>query len=372
MSRRDRASVTTRYSVRFPWYYPIIWPYRFLFPLLPSSTTTTRLPLSTGADGSSSDGMLRLLVLGDLMPMKGEIPPTVDPAIRAVVERADLLLGNCESPLLRDSLGRRRSHRAMRHWMSERFLREYLLRLGASHHTTILSIANNHIADQGRDGLRETVDTLVGAGITVAGLHDMNASPVTIVKHKGITIGVAAWTEWLNRNPFTERDRVTLRSDILNRSWKDIRSAGTIDALVAYPHWDHEFRHEPLPSTRRLARATAELGFDLIAGCHAHVVQPLEHIGSSRVIYGLGSLNGPSSPARPRSLRLSFLFEALIAPEEPRVRRYTIHPVVQLGTGEGTRLVPLRSAPDPLRRTLGGILDAMFIMQAPRLSASSP
>jgi poly-gamma-glutamate synthesis protein (capsule biosynthesis protein) len=54
-------------------------------------------------------------------------------------------------------------------------------------------------------------------------------------------------------------------------------------------HWGEEYTHNPTSSQRRIANYSASLGVDIIIGAHPHVVEPIEKIGDTLVIYSLGN-----------------------------------------------------------------------------------
>jgi poly-gamma-glutamate synthesis protein (capsule biosynthesis protein) len=62
------------------------------------------------------------------------------------------------------------------------------------------------------------------------------------------------------------------------------------DAVVVWLHWGAEGSGRPGGRQRALARALVEAGAAVVAGHHAHVLQPVEPVGGAVVLYGLGNL----------------------------------------------------------------------------------
>src|SRR4051812_32338454 len=61
---------------------------------------------------------------------------------------------------------------------------------------TVMSVANNHAMQHGRDAFNETVDHLQGAGIACAGLRGDDgwcAKPTVVVTRDGLRVGVLAY-----------------------------------------------------------------------------------------------------------------------------------------------------------------------------------
>ena len=54
-------------------------------------------------------------------------------------------------------------------------------------------------------------------------------------------------------------------------------------------HWGNEYTNEPTNSQREIAEYLSSIGVDLIIGTHPHVVQPIEYINDTLVIYSLGN-----------------------------------------------------------------------------------
>lgn len=55
-------------------------------------------------------------------------------------------------------------------------------------------------------------------------------------------------------------------------------------------HWGVEYTHTPTEEQREIAQFLADQGVDVVIGSHPHVIQPIEHIGDTVVIYSLGNL----------------------------------------------------------------------------------
>jgi poly-gamma-glutamate capsule biosynthesis protein CapA/YwtB (metallophosphatase superfamily) len=74
------------------------------------------------------------------------------------------------------------------------------------------------------------------------------------------------------------------------------RRAGAQFVIVAL-HWGQEYQSKPTAEQRALAHTLlASPDIDLVYGCHVHVVQPVERIGSKYVVYGLGNFLARHAP----------------------------------------------------------------------------
>jgi len=267
--------------------------------------------------------------------------------LRKIFESADLVIGNSEAVLL----GRTGS-RMNRLQMSVETLRRTLEHLGVEPSRCVLSVANNHIGDRGADGLARTVDALRGLGIVVAGDRRRMENPIALAECRGLTLGVAAWTDWMNRPVFGSTSGVWRTREIALQDWPSLKTAQGIDSLVASPHWGYEFQHFPRDDVRALAAGLLCNGFDLIAGHHPHVLQPAERIDRGLCFYSCGNLI-PSPWISPSwAVRMSNVVEVHLAIEgETRGRpvAYRVHPTVYRIMGRGHMLDALDSVP-PKRR----------------------
>ena len=54
-------------------------------------------------------------------------------------------------------------------------------------------------------------------------------------------------------------------------------------------HWGVEYTHTPTEEQKRQASYLASLGVDVIIGHHPHVIQPIQYIDNTLVIYSLGN-----------------------------------------------------------------------------------
>jgi poly-gamma-glutamate synthesis protein (capsule biosynthesis protein) len=67
------------------------------------------------------------------------------------------------------------------------------------------------------------------------------------------------------------------------------RASQRVDVVVVYMHWGVEFRSCPTRQQQTTAKALAEAGADVIVGSHAHVLLGSAWLGDTYVDYGLGN-----------------------------------------------------------------------------------
>ena len=86
-------------------------------------------------------------------------------------------------------------------------------------------------------------------------------------------------------------NRDTLYQEYKKQVKQDIESVrDKVDVLIVAMHWGVEYTHEPTVYEKDMAEYLSSLGVDIIIGTHPHVIQPIEWIDNTLVIYSLGNL----------------------------------------------------------------------------------
>jgi poly-gamma-glutamate capsule biosynthesis protein CapA/YwtB (metallophosphatase superfamily) len=339
----------------YPLSYKLSWLPRFLKPSLGGDTGGFADMAATLINPPPAR-TVRLAFVGDISAVANSSAPDCDPAIAELLGSADLVVGNCESPIVERPSAVLGSRLGTHHAMTERFLAEALAAVGIAPGKLVLSLANNHVLDQGIAGFGETVAALKRLGIrTIGTIED---GPVARLAVGPLSIGLAAFTLWRNADADAFAGRVSMESE---SDWA--REAGGVDLMCAVPHWDWEFRHFPRPETRALARRLAARGVGLIAGHHAHVVQPVERIGGTVVAYGVGDFLGTAFARQPWPGRIGGILVVDISADPGMlgaIAAYRLHPFMRLRAGDHERLVEVEGVEGALRRKVMGRLDAVF------------
>lgn len=311
-------------SSPYPWYYNLRWLLDYFSPS--TKNATDLVPLPRAARWSDAEPTARLAFAGDLMCLQHDRLPKIDERIRAVTEGVDLFFVNCEAPVIFEasrSFARYVGHFAM----AEEFLFGFLERLGVTPDRAVLSIANNHIADQGPEGLADSVERIEKHGAVAVGARlTADADPTRVVERNGLSIGVVGWSHWLNSgHRLGEYPNIFRTEHVEAHDWASARDA--VDLLVGFPHWEYEFRHFPHAATRERAKTLASNGFDLIVGHHPHVLMPLERHGDGLCAYSLGNLDGPALKRVGWPVRLGGILTVDVT--KSGIAGYELHPFVQ-------------------------------------------
>ncbi|TJW43422.1 MAG: CapA family protein [Mesorhizobium sp.] len=276
--------------------------------------------------------------------------------VATLLGSADLVVGNCESPVVERPSAAMGTKLGIRHAMTERFLAEALAAVGISRDKLVLSLANNHALDQGVKGFDETVAAL--GRLSIRSIGTAAAGPVERLAVGPLTIGFAAFTLWRNAGAAAFAGRVSMQGEPAQWPRRD-----AVDLTCAVPHWDWEFRHFTQAATRALARHLAAQGVGLIAGHHAHVVQPVEQIGKSLVAYGLGDFLGTAFSRQPWPGRIGGILTVDISADagtRGAIAAYRLHPFMRLRAGDHERLVPIEALEGRMRSKVENRWKAIF------------
>ena len=221
---------------------------------------------------------VRLRAVGDVLlwTRKGKEPFA---RIRHELKQKDLLFGNLETVLSESGSERRKR------WVNTTppEAGEFLKDAGFD----ILSVANNHTLDMGREGFEKTLDGLESRGIAYVGGGRGDDPPGgLVVERNGIRIGFLGYTSGMFRSPPGVTVSKLKKKAVIN----DIRALkDRCDHIVVSLHWGIENVYYPSPDQVRLAHALIESGATLVLGHHSHTIQGLERYKDGLIAYSLGN-----------------------------------------------------------------------------------
>ncbi len=213
----------------------------------------------------------------DFTPMLSEIKP--------IVEDYDLAYYNQETILGGTELGLSNYPR----FNSPKEVGDAFLDAGFN----LVSVASNHTMDKGEEGVLSSLDYWKSKDAYVAGSYssfEERDKPV-IKEVNGITYSFLAYTMW-NNGLSTPTGKEYLNNEYSDELAKaDIeRVRDQVDVVIVAMHWGTEYSLNVSAKQKEVASYLASLGVDIIIGAHPHVVEPIEFIDDTMVIYSLGNL----------------------------------------------------------------------------------
>ncbi len=268
----------------------------------PSSPTPSSEP-GTPEPTSAEPGPVRIAVAGDVhfegvLADRLRHPATALAPVSAALSAADLTIVNLETSVGtggRPEPGKRFTFSAGP---------EAFTALAAAG-VDVVSMANNHALDHGRDRLPSTLAAARRAAradtpLAVVGIGrnaDAAFAPA-LTDVRGTVVATFA-ASVADQDPTADRtghwaatDRRGGIADALDpaRLLDGVRrTRGSADVVVVYLHWGVQGERCPSVDQRSLAAALVDAGADIVVGSHAHRLQGDGRLGTGYVAYGLGN-----------------------------------------------------------------------------------
>lgn len=175
----------------------------------------------------------------------------------------------------------------------------------------IITLANNHSVDYGREALADTMQALREAGIAFVGAGEdaeRARQPVTMAAGEPpVKIAVLAFSNMEPVSFYAGPSRPgtnPAQPSVIKQSVSAARRQA--DIVIALFHWGGERDPSPTARQRELAYAAADAGADLVVGHHPHVLQGFERRGHSLIAYSLGNFLFPSRGERRSTMVLRY------------------------------------------------------------------
>lgn len=215
------------------------------------------------------------------------IAGVIDDELLSELQKADILMVNQEFPFSEQGT-------AMEN-------KQYTFRCSPSYVTAleemgvdVVSLANNHVLDYGKEALSDTFATLDkaqilygGAGESVARAKEVQMIEVNGRKYGFIAVSrVVPTGDWKVENStpgvFSCYDDAELVELVKQASEE-------CDFLAVYPHWGVEYEAYPQDYQTKIAKNCLAAGADVVVGSHTHCLQGVEYIDDKPVFYSLGN-----------------------------------------------------------------------------------
>lgn len=214
--------------------------------------------------------------------------------------KSDLLVGNLETPLVRDlpdksPIGSRFAFGASPEHA------QHLVKAGFD----VMSLANNHYYDQKVEGLEQSPVLLKEIGIMPIGAARADA-PLFRIESTEVEGWKVAFVAVSTRRNAPEREGVPELPFLATRDMEDELSplmkeaAAAHDLVVVMVHWGNEYADDPDYAQVKAAHALVDAGADLVIGHHPHVLQAIEAYEQGLIAYSLGNFLFENTTEIPR------------------------------------------------------------------------
>lgn len=232
---------------------------------------------------------LKIYAVGDIM--LGEQPLCNNFGVSSVIKRrgadylfdnvrsrfndGDIVFGNLECSIMSgDSIKKRKP----RFFCAENGVVKSLKNANFN----VLSVANNHIMENGESIFQNTVRLLKDSDIHPVGISD-NLTKLYINNYK---VAFLAYSFIEDNIPHPKYNKISSEETILRDIQKNRSDA---DLIIISLHWGHEYVPYPSPNQIQIGRKLIDAGADIIIGGHPHVTQSYEIYKGHPIFYSLGN-----------------------------------------------------------------------------------
>ncbi|HYJ03846.1 MAG TPA: CapA family protein [Chthoniobacterales bacterium] len=198
------------------------------------------------------------------------------------------------------------------------------IRVLADARINAVSLANNHAADFGQEGLLDSIARLraseiaaIGAADTLEGAY----APHFFTTRDGSKGAVIALSD------FEAKDAPIASTGQRERVARAIAEArGKAAFILCLVHWGDENTDKVTERQRELARWLIDHDVDAVVGSHSHCIQPMDFYHGRPIVYSLGNLVFDGAPSLP-SWKKGQLLEISLAPAQTRQASLRLIPV---------------------------------------------
>lgn len=234
--------------------------------------------------------MVKVLITGDFCPVN-RIQRLIERAdyskifndFLILTKEADIILTNLECPLTESEKKEKKSGPNLK---AKSKSIDALSFAGFN----LVTLANNHIMDYGKEGLFDTINSCKKAHIDFVGAgSDLFSARLPFYKEvKGVKIAVVNFCE----NEWSVATMNTAGSNSLNpiANFSEIKNAKiNADFVIVIVHGGHEYYPLPSPRMQETYRFFIDAGADVVIGHHTHCYSGYETYKDKQIFYSLGN-----------------------------------------------------------------------------------
>lgn len=154
----------------------------------------------------------------------------------------------------------------------------------------LISLSNNHVLDNGVDGMKQNKKFWDDSGIICCGMgkNDIE-NRIIFFEKNGIKFSFISYTTRVNGMSKKYVSNINLWDEQF--CIRDIMYArNNSDVVIVSMHWGTEYMVGNIDSEQKhISVLLSQLGVNIIIGTHPHVVQPVKWINNTLCIYSLGN-----------------------------------------------------------------------------------
>lgn len=156
---------------------------------------------------------------------------------------------------------------------------------------SIIGLANNHVMDFDKQGLKDTLKACESIGIPTvgAGTTIQEAQKFQIIKKDGFKVAIIALAE----HEFNQADENRAGSapmDVIDNYHQIKEAKEQADIVIVTLHAGNEYFPYPRPNLRKLCKHYLDLGVEAVVCHHPHVPGAYEYYNGKPIFYSIGNL----------------------------------------------------------------------------------
>lgn len=235
---------------------------------------------------------MSIIIGGDVCPteknrelfIKGDAEALFGKELVDKLREADLRVVNLETPLCDSDSPIKKCGPALR---APEGCVKGLKAIGAD----IVSLANNHVMDQGEKGLYATMGALRENDVRFlgAGANRKSAMEPLFADVNGVRFGFFSCTEHEFSTPESEEAPGAAPFDPLVSLDAVLDARNKCDRLIVFYHSGKELYPYPSPGQQRICRRLVDKGASLVLCQHSHCIGCEERYGGATILYGQGN-----------------------------------------------------------------------------------
>lgn len=200
------------------------------------------------------------------------------------------------------------------------------------------TLGNNHIMDYGEEGVEDTITALTDAGLEYA-LSGEWGNHYGMYEVKGINIGFVSVNEHYDAEacyPWLEEGLQALREE-------------GADLVIACTHWGDDYLREIEQAQYDMGRWCIDLGYDLVLGCHPHILQGIECYKDKYIVYSMGNFcyGGNKNPKEKDSMIFQQTFTFVDGELSPDPEAIRVIPCSLSSSGDKNDYCPMIAEGEP-------------------------
>ena len=248
----------------------------------------------SAADRPDNDSTLSVVLTGDILLDRGVrqaiehhgVGHLFSDGVDSVFQSAQIVVGNLECPAtkIKSPVFKRFIFRGEPEWLDT--LRQ--------HGITHLNLANNHSIDQGREGLMDTRQNILAAGMVPigAGANMQEASEPVLLASEPRKVWLVPSLRLALENYAYLTDKPCVSQEpmdsLLSRVYR-LRQQDSTAVIIVSLHWGAEHKLEPVPRQKHDAHMLIMAGADVLVCHHTHTLQTIEDFGGHKIYYSVGN-----------------------------------------------------------------------------------